>query len=263
MNNKVIYTTIFEDYDNLIEPAVILNDWDYICFTESNLKSKIWEVKKINRLYNDPKKENAFYKLLPHRFLSEYEYSIYIDGNILIRGNINELINNYLINNNIAMLNHEYTKNDSSKILYIINDAAARYKGIIPGNCWHEPYMSEQELIDEFNDGVRLYGYHDNNKLIGVIGIQEIKDVVMIRHAYTLTAYQGKGTGSALLEYLLNNHQNSRLLVGTWRNATWAIRFYEKFGFILHAKEQSTLLLKKYWKIPSKQIKNSVVLERF
>ena len=86
---------------------------------------------------------------------------------------------------------------------------------------------------------------------------------LVIRHAYTLASYQGKGTGSALLEYLLKKNQHSRLLVGTWRNATWAIRFYEKFGFILHAKEQSTLLLKKYWKIPSKQIKNSVVLERF
>ena len=157
----------------------------------------------------------------------------------------------------------EYTKTDSFKIFYVINDAAARYKGIIPDDCWHEPYMSKHELIDEFNDGVRMYGYHDNNKLIGVIGIQEVKNVILIRHAYTLTSYQNKGTGSAMLEYLLKKNQNSRLLVGTWKNAEWAIRFYEKFGFILHAKEQSTLLLKKYWKIPSKQIKNSVVLERF
>ena len=156
----------------------------------------------------------------------------------------------------------EYTKKDTSKILHVINDASLKYKGIIPNNCWHEPYMSEQELIDEFSDGVRMFGYHDKNKLIGVIGIQEVKDVILIRHAYTLTSCQGKGTGSALLEYLLKKNQNSRLLVGTWRNATWAIRFYEKFGFILHTKEQSTLLLKKFWKIPSKQIKNSVVLER-
>jgi GNAT superfamily N-acetyltransferase len=123
--------------------------------------------------------------------------------------------------------------------------------------------MSEQELIDEFNNQVRMFGYNHNNKLTGVIGIQTVKDVILIRHAYTLTSYQGKGTGSALLEYLLKKNQNCRLLVGTWRKATWAIRFYEKFGFILHAKEQSTLLLKKYWKIASKQIENSVVLERF
>ena len=157
----------------------------------------------------------------------------------------------------------EYTKNDTSKILHVINDASLKYKGIIPDDCWHDPYMSQQELIDEFSDGVRMYGYHLNNTLIGVIGIQEIKDVILIRHAYTLTSYHNKGTGSALLEYLLKKNQNSRLLVGTWKNATWAIRFYEKFDFILHEKEQSILFLKKYWKIPSKQIKNSVVLERF
>ena len=156
----------------------------------------------------------------------------------------------------------EYKKTDTSKILYIINDASLRYKGVIPDDCWHDPYMSEQKLIDEFNDGVRMYGYHHNSKLIGAIGIQEVKDVILIRHAYILTSYQGKGAGTALLEYLLKKNQNSRLLVGTWRDATWAIRFYEKFGFILHAKDQSTLLLKKYWKISSNQIKNSIVLER-
>ena len=158
---------------------------------------------------------------------------------------------------------NEYTKSDAFKILHVINDAALRYKGVIPDNCWREPYMSEQELIDEFNHGVHMYGHHYNNKLIGVIGSQKVKDVILIRHAYTLTSYQGKGTGSALLEYLLKKNLNSRLLVGTWQKATWAIRFYEKFSFILHAEEQSTLLLKKYWKIQSKQIKNSVVLERF
>ena len=157
----------------------------------------------------------------------------------------------------------EYKKNDTPKILHVINDASLRYKGIIPDNCWHEPYMSEQELIDEFSDDVQMFGFQYNNKLIGVIGIQKVKDVVLIRHAYTLTSYQDKGTGSALLEYLLKKNQNSRLFVGTWRNATWAIKFYEKFGFILHAKEQSTLLLKKYWKIPLEQIKNSVVLEKY
>ena len=157
----------------------------------------------------------------------------------------------------------ECKKTDTSKILHIINDASLRYKGVIPDNCWHEPYMSEQELIDELSDGVCMFGYHHNNKLIGVIGIQKVKDVILIRHAYTLTSRQGKGTGSALLKYLLKKNRNSRLLVGTWRSATWAIQFYKKFAFILHTKDQSALLLKKYWKISSKQIKNSVVLERF
>ena len=155
----------------------------------------------------------------------------------------------------------EYTKSDISKILHVINDASLRYKGVIPDNCWREPYMSEQELIDEFNNKVRMFGYYHNNKLTGVIGVQKVKDVILIRHAYTLTCYQNKGAGSALLEYLLKKNQNSRLLVGTWKSAIWATRFYEKFGFIIHAKEQSTLLLKKYWTISPKQIENSVVLE--
>ena len=156
----------------------------------------------------------------------------------------------------------EYKKTDSSKILYIINDASLKYKGIIPDDCWNEPYMSEQELINEFNDGVRMYGYHYNNTLIGVIGAQKVKDVFLIRHAYTLSSYQGKGAGSALLEYLLKKNKNSRILVGTWKNATWAIQFYKKFDFIIHTKEETTLLLKKYWNIPTKQIENSVVLEK-
>ena len=156
----------------------------------------------------------------------------------------------------------EYKKTDTSKIIQIINEASLKYKGVIPDNCWNEPYMSEQELIGEFNDGVRMYGYHHNNILIGVIGVQEVEDVILIRHAYTLSSHQGKGVGSALLEYLLKKNKNSRLLVGTWKNATWAIQFYKKFDFVLHAKEETTLLLKKYWNIPTKHIENSVVLER-
>ena len=157
----------------------------------------------------------------------------------------------------------EYKKTDTSKILHIINEASLKYKGIIPDDCWSEPYMSEQELIGEFNDGVRMYGYQHNNILIGVIGVQEVKDVILIRHAYTLSSHQGKGVGSALLEYLLKKNKNSRLLVGTWKSAAWAIKFYKKFDFILHTKEETTLLLKKYWNLPTKQTENSVVLERY
>jgi len=157
----------------------------------------------------------------------------------------------------------EYKKIDTSKILYIINDASLKYKDIIPNDCWHEPYMSKRELTNEFNNGVRMYGYLDKKQLIGVIGIQKVKEVILIRHAYTLTSHQGKGVGSKLLKYLLNKNKNFRLLVGTWKNAKWAIRFYKKFGFILHSEDETNLLLKKYWEIPSKQIKNSVVLERY
>ena len=156
----------------------------------------------------------------------------------------------------------EYKKTETSKILHIINEASLKYKGVIPDDCWNEPYMSEKELISEFNDGVCMYGYHSNNTLIGVIGVQKVKDVILIRHAYTLSSHQGKGVGSTLLEYLLKKYKNSRLLVGTWKNATWAIKFYKKFDFVLHTEEEITLLLRKYWNIPTKQIENSVVLEK-
>ena len=157
----------------------------------------------------------------------------------------------------------EYKQNNACEILNIINNASLKYKGIIPNDRWKEPYMSKQELLDEVRDSVRLYGYHQNDKLIGVIGVQEVKDVILIRHAYTLSSYQNRGAGSALIEYLLKKNQDSRILVGTWKDAAWAIKFYQKFGFILNTKEETTLLLKRYWKIPTKQIENSVVLEKY
>ena len=156
----------------------------------------------------------------------------------------------------------EYTKNDISKILYVINDAALIYKGIIPDNCWHNPYMSKQKLMIEFTKGVRMFGYAKNNKLVGVMGIQELNNITLIRHAYTLTHYQGTGVGGSLLKYLFEISQRTCLLVGTWRKATWAFQFYEKFGFILQTKKKTVQLLKKYWNIPLKQINNSVVLQK-
>ena len=156
----------------------------------------------------------------------------------------------------------EYTKRDISNVLAVINDAALKYKGIIPNNCWHEPYMTEQKLVNEFTNGVRMFGYKKNNILVGVMGIQKLKNITLIRHAYTLTSYQGTGIGKSLLQYLLEINQNNCLLVGTWRDATWAIKFYQKFGFVLHTKEKTEQLLKKYWRIPLKQIENSIVLER-
>ena len=154
----------------------------------------------------------------------------------------------------------EYTKKDISDILYVINDAALKYRGVIPSDCWHEPYMSEQELIIEFNNGVHMFGYSISDILIGVMGIQELNDVTLIRHAYTLTNYQGAGVGKSLLKYLLQTNQSTNFLVGTWRDATWAIQFYEKFGFVLQTEKRTSQLLKKYWKISSNQIDNSVVL---
>ena len=156
----------------------------------------------------------------------------------------------------------EHSKQDISKILYVVNNAALKYKGIIPDDCWHEPYMLEKELVNEFNNSVRMFGYNKDNKLVGVMGIQELRNVTLIRHAYVLTHYQGMGIGKSLLQYLFKINKSSSLFVGTWRDATWAIQFYKKFGFTLHAKKQTAQLLKKYWKVSAKQIENSVVLEK-
>ena len=156
----------------------------------------------------------------------------------------------------------EYTKKDVSNILYVINNAALKYKGVIPDDCWHEPYMSEQELLNEFDSGVRVFGYKKNSILVGVMGIQELKDVTLIRHAYTISTYQGRGIGKILLQYLFKINKNSILYVGTWQDATWAIQFYEKFGFVMKKRKQTIELLKKYWEVSLKQIENSVVLEK-
>ncbi len=156
----------------------------------------------------------------------------------------------------------ENTIKDLSSILYVINDAAIKYKGVIPDDCWHEPYMLEEELVNEFDSGVRMFGYNKNNKLVGVMGIQELKDVTLIRHAYTISTYQGRGIGKILLQYLFKINKNSILYVGTWQDATWAIQFYEKFGFVMKKRKKTIELLKKYWEVSLKQIENSVVLEK-
>ena len=156
----------------------------------------------------------------------------------------------------------EYTKNDLLNILRVINDAASKFKGVIPDDCWHEPYMLEKDLISEFDNDVHMFGYDQNGLLVGVMGIQEVKDVTLIRHAYTLPEYQGMGIGQWLLQYLFNINRSSSLLVGTWEDATWATRFYMNNGFVLHGREKIDQLLKQYWEVPLKQMENSVVLEK-
>ena len=156
----------------------------------------------------------------------------------------------------------EYTRKDLSNILNVINDAALKYKGVIPDDCWNEPYMSEKELANEFDSGVRMFGYVRNNTLVGVMGIQELKRVTLIRHAYVLTDYQGIGIGKSLLQYLFKINKNSRLLLGTWQDASWAISFYLKNGFFLHTRKQTDQLLDRYWQVPQRQMETSVVLEK-
>ena len=156
----------------------------------------------------------------------------------------------------------EYTPKDISNIVNVINDAALKYKGVIPDDCWHEPYMLEQELTNEFDSGVRMFGYARNNTLVGVMGIQELERVTLIRHAYVLTDYQGIGIGKSLLQYLFKINKSPRLLLGTWQDASWAISFYLKNGFFRHTRKQTDQLLDKYWQVPQRQMETSVVLEK-
>jgi len=141
----------------------------------------------------------------------------------------------------------------------IINDAAQAYRGVIPADRWHEPYMPEGELRREIEAGVVFWGWDEDGRLLGVMGLQDVDDVALIRHAYVVPAAQGRGLGGRLLEFLLAN-ASRRVLVGTWAAATWAIGFYEKHGFTLVSAAEKERLLRKYWTIPDRQIETSVVL---
>ena len=188
----------------------------------------------------------------------------------------------------------ECGKEDFKEIFRIVNDAAEAYRGRIPDDCWHEPYMSKEALIGEIKSGVVFYGYlqsavsspqsavsspqsavyedgkpktedrklkTEDGRLVGVMGIQEVKDVTLIRHAYVLTEHQGKGVGGSLLKHLLPLAKSGTVLVGTWAAAAWAIRFYEKHGFEPVTPAEKDMLLRKYWRISDRQIETSVVLK--
>ena len=142
-----------------------------------------------------------------------------------------------------------------------MNAAAEAYRGVIPADCWHEPYMPREELDREIEAGVAFWGYEADGELVGVMGIQAVDDVDLIRHAYVAPGNQRRGIGSALLERL-HRPAGRPLLVGTWAAADWAIRFYERHGFELIPRERTAELLRTYWDIPDRQIETSVVLSR-
>jgi GNAT superfamily N-acetyltransferase len=149
---------------------------------------------------------------------------------------------------------------DRGPILEIVNDAAEAYRGVIPADRWRDPYMSGDELDRELAAGVAFWGYERHGRLDGVMGIQSVDDVELIRHAYVRTERQGEGVGGALLAHLRSGAAYP-LLVGTWTDATWAIRFYERHGFVRTSRERTRVLLTTYWSIPERQIETSVVLE--
>ena len=141
----------------------------------------------------------------------------------------------------------------------IINEAAEAYRGAIPADCWHEPYMTRSALQAEIDAGVEFWGWQESGAFIGVMGMQHVRDVTLIRHAYVRTAHQGRGIGGALLRFF-TDQATGPLLVGTWAAARWAIRFYERHGFRLVPAAEKDQLLSTYWSIPSRQIETSVVL---
>lgn len=148
---------------------------------------------------------------------------------------------------------------DFAAIHAIINDASVAYRGVIPADCWHEPYMPQDALAREIGNGVQFWGWEQDGALSGVMGIQDVQDVTLIRHAYVRTVMRNHGIGARLLGYL-RTLTDRPLLIGTWAAAGWAIRFYEKNGFRVVDDNEKVTLLKRYWSIPDRQIETSVVL---
>ena len=147
-----------------------------------------------------------------------------------------------------------------AQISAIVNDAARRYDGVIPIDCYHEPYMPPAELQAEIDAGVRFWGYvGEGGELLGVMGIQDVGDVTLIRHAYVRSSYQGQGIGGALLARLRALTERP-ILIGTWAAATWAVAFYERHGFYRVTPAEKDRLLRRYWTISERQVETSVVL---
>lgn len=145
---------------------------------------------------------------------------------------------------------------DTSRIYFIVNEAAKAYDGVIPADCYHQPYMPMDELEREM-ERITFYGWEVNGELVGVMGFEVVKDVTLIRHAYILPEWQRQGIGSKLLAHIEGLVAAGRLLVGTWADA-WSVGFYLKHGFrYLSDKDE---LLKAYWGVPRRQIETSVVL---
>jgi GNAT superfamily N-acetyltransferase len=149
---------------------------------------------------------------------------------------------------------------DVAQIFEVINEAAAAYRGVIPADRWHEPYMPLAELRAEIAAGVEFWCWRRQQTIEGVMGLQQVADVALIRHAYTRTRHQAKGIGSRLLQHLVSL-TDKPLLVGTWKAADWAVRFYERRGFRLVADGDKARLLRRYWNVSERQIEESVVLQ--
>ncbi|NLS96045.1 MAG: GNAT family N-acetyltransferase [Planctomycetaceae bacterium] len=151
-------------------------------------------------------------------------------------------------------------RDDEFETVYeIVNDAAEAYRSAIPADRWKEPYMPREELRHEMDAGVVFWGYEEDGRLLGVMGVQDLGEVTLIRHAYVRTTERRKGLGGKLLQVHLEKI-GTPTLIGTWADATWAVRFYEKYGFRLVTPAEKDRLLRRYWTIPERQVETSVVL---
>ena len=177
----------------------------------------------------------------------------------LIANTPSATLDNILIMNNVRNSIRPCRADDRAAILAIVNAAAEAYRGVIPADRWHVPYMPSAQLDEEIAAGVTFWGYEQDGTLVGVMGFQPVRDVDLIRHAYVLPGNQQRGVGGALLKRLRQTSAR-QLLVGTWAAADWAIRFYQRHGFGLVSPERKAALLKMYWTIPERQIETSVVL---
>ena len=156
----------------------------------------------------------------------------------------------------------ECSIDEQATILEIVNAAAQRYRGVIPADCWHEPYMSRPQLDREMGAGVTFWGYEGaDHELAAVMGVQQVREATLIRHAYVRPEYQGKGIGGALLRHL-EGLTDRRILIGTWADAKWAIGYYQGHGYVLVPADETPALLRAYWDIPPRQIETSVVLAK-
>jgi N-acetylglutamate synthase-like GNAT family acetyltransferase len=159
----------------------------------------------------------------------------------------------------MTMIVRQSEATDLLQILALINEAAQAYRGVVPHDRWHDPYMPADELSREIASGVVFWAAEDNGAVLGVMGLQDRDDVTLVRHAYVSPAQQRKGIGLTLLRHI-EALSTKPILIGTWADASWAIAFYRRNGFILLPHDETGPLLRKYWSIPERQIETSVVL---
>jgi N-acetylglutamate synthase-like GNAT family acetyltransferase len=150
-------------------------------------------------------------------------------------------------------------REDFPRILAIINDAALAYRGVIPADRWHDPYMPAGELQKQIDEGVAFSVAEDEGQMLGVMGIQDRGEVALVRHAYVSTTVQRGGVGTKLLRHV-QSLTHKPILIGTWADAAWAIGFYQRNGFVVVPKQETARLLRRYWSIPDRQVETSVVL---